>query len=110
MTLQAGEALPCGFMRRAADVSWLSRTSVEDKALAKNVQLTDEELDLIQRLAKAENPDATYDPYAPTVEWFTGKGREMATPLTSAPEPKRRFIPSKWEHKKACYIVVFQHN
>lgn len=83
---------------------------MEDKALAKNVQLTDEELDLIQRLAKAENPDATYDPYAPTVEWFTGKGREMATPLTSAPEPKRRFIPSKWEHKKACYIVVFQHN
>jgi hypothetical protein len=26
-----------------------------------NVQLTDEELDLIQRLAQSENPDAAYD-------------------------------------------------
>jgi len=82
--------------------SW---TSVEDKLLQKNVQLTDQELDLIQRLAKAENPDANYEPYEPTIEWFTGKGKEMATPLTRAPEPKRRFIPSKWEHKKVMKIV-----
>ena len=73
---------------------------MEDKLLHKNVQLTDEELELVQRLARAENPDAAFDPYEPTIEWFTGKGKEMAMPLSHAPEPKRRFIPSKWEHKK----------
>lgn len=36
-------------------------TSVENKAMQANVQLTDEELDLIQRLAQGENPDASYD-------------------------------------------------
>lgn len=79
-----------------------ARTSVEDKLLHKNVQLTDEELELVQRLARAENPDAAFDPYEPTIEWFTGKGKEMVMPLSHAPEPKRRFIPSKWEHKKVC--------
>lgn len=79
---------------------------MEDKLNGKNVQLTTEELDLIQRLAKAENPDATYDPYEPTIEWFTGKGKEMTMPLTSAPEPKRRFIPSKWEHKKVRQLAL----
>ena len=83
--------------------------------MGKNVQLTIEELELIQRLAKAENPDATFDPYAPTIEWFTGKGREMTMPLTSRPEPKSRFIPSKWEHKKVgkickcCSSILLTH-
>lgn len=80
-------------------------TSVEDKLLHKNVQLTDAELELIHKLAKAENPDAEFDPYEPMVEFFTGKGKEMTMPLSAAPEPKRRFIPSKWEHKKVMKIV-----
>ena len=80
---------------------------MEDKLLHKNVQLTDEELELVQRLARAENPDAAFDPYEPTIEWFTGKGKEMAMPLSHAPEPKRRFIPSKWEHKKVCGLACF---
>lgn len=29
--------------------------------MQQNVQLTDEELDLIHRLARSENPDASYD-------------------------------------------------
>jgi ribosome biogenesis protein ERB1 len=80
--------------------------TVEDKLGGKSVQLSQEELELISRLAKAENPDATYDPYEPTIEWFTGKGKEMKMPLTSAPEPKRRFIPSKWEHKKVSMSLT----
>lgn len=82
--------------------------------MQQNVQLTDEELDLIHRLAKSENPDASYDrmslrlfnftladhdtAYAPTIEYFSSK--VMDTPLSGRPEPKRRFVPSKWEHKK----------
>ena len=94
------------FMPYLAEQSTFYRTSVEDKLLQKNVQLTDEELDLVQRLAKAENPDANYNPYEDTVEWFTGKGKEMMMPLSQAPEPKRRFIPSKWEHKKVGQILT----
>lgn len=77
--------------------SW---TSAEDKLLQQQVQLTDRELDIIRRLERAENPDAGYDPYQDTIEWFTGQGNERVMPLSGAPEPKRRFVPSKWEHKK----------
>ncbi|WVQ69819.1 ribosome biogenesis protein ERB1 [Kwoniella botswanensis] len=80
-------------------------TSAEDKLLQQSVQLTDKELDIIRRLERAENPDADYDPYQPTIEWFTGEGNERVMPLSAAPEPKRRFVPSKWEHKKIMKIV-----
>ena len=80
-------------------------TSVEDKLLQKQVQLTDKELDIIRRLERAENPDADYNQYEPTIEWFTGEGRERAMPLSAAPEPKRRFVPSKWEHMKVCILA-----
>jgi ribosome biogenesis protein ERB1 len=33
-------------------------------------------------------------------EWFTGKGKEEVMPLSAAPEPKRRWVPSKWEKQK----------
>lgn len=63
--------------------------------------LTTEELDIIRRLYANEVPDANYDPYEPMTEWFTGKGKEEIMPLSAAPEPKRRWIPSKWEKQKA---------
>lgn len=82
--------------------SWMS---AQDKLLGKDVKLTDEELDIIRRLQNAEIPDSAYDPYEPTTEWFTGKGMEMIMPLSHRPEPKSRFVPSKWEHKKVMKIV-----
>lgn len=82
--------------------SWMT---AEDKRTGGQVRLTDEELDIIRRLQNSEIPDASYDPYQPTVEWFTGKGMEMQTPMTGRPEPKSRFVPSKWEHKKIMKIV-----
>lgn len=76
------------------------RTSAFDKKAQADKPLTSEELDLIRRLQENENPDAAYDPYEPTVEWFTGKGKEEIMPLSAAPEPKRRWVPSKWEKQK----------
>ncbi|BGP16275.1 hypothetical protein JCM10213_007719 [Rhodosporidiobolus nylandii] len=78
-------------------------TTVRDKLHQKDVPLTEEELELIQRLAKGENPDESYDPYAPTIPYFTSQ--VMETPLSGRPEPKSRFLPSKWEHKKVMKIV-----
>lgn len=72
--------------------------------------LTAEELDLIRRLQENENPDANYDPYAPTVEWFTGKGKEEVMPLSGAPEPKRRWVPSKWEKQKVRLRDAAEHD
>ncbi|KAK2466502.1 hypothetical protein APHAL10511_002144 [Amanita phalloides] len=80
-------------------------TSAFDKNTQTDKPLTAEELDIIRRLYENENPDAKYDPYEPMTEWFTGKGKEEIMPLSGALEPKRRWIPSKWEKKKVMKIV-----
>jgi hypothetical protein len=44
------------------------------------------------------------NPFEPEVDWFT-RDKEIHS-LWQAPEPKRRFMPSKWEEKKcACGSV-----
>jgi ribosome biogenesis protein ERB1 len=68
-----------------------------------DIKLTKEELEIIQRIQLNEYADTNYDPYEPYVDFFTGT--VMQTPLNSAPEPKRRFIPSKWEALKVAKIV-----
>jgi len=74
--------------------------SAHDKLSGQDVRLTDEELDIIQRLQRAEGPE---DVYEPATDWFTQHERTL--PLSARPEPKRRFVPSKWEHKKVMKIV-----
>lgn len=48
----------------------------------------------------------------PYVDWFDFE--DSKHPLSSAPEPKRRFLSSKWEHKKVNtlehYVVIMQDN
>jgi ribosome biogenesis protein ERB1 len=82
------------------------RTSAFDRNLQADKPLSANELDIIRRLYAGENPDEGYDPYEPTVEWFTGKGKEEIMPLSAAPEPKRRFVPSKWEKQKVFDLPV----
>ncbi|PFX35016.1 Ribosome biogenesis protein bop1-B [Stylophora pistillata] len=77
--------------------------TVRDKATMKEVVLSNEELDIIDRLQNSQFPGAGYDPYEPYVDFFTGE--KMIHPLTNAPEPKSRHIPSKWEHKRVVKIV-----
>ncbi|KAL1217867.1 putative ribosome biogenesis protein BOP1 [Cardamine amara subsp. amara] len=67
------------------------------------VELTKEESKIIRRMLKGEAPHADFDPYAPYVDWF--KWDDAIHPLSSAPEPKRRFIPSKWEAKMVVKYV-----
>lgn len=44
---------------------------------------------------------AQVDPYPDEDDWYS---RDVSIhPLQSGPEPKRRFIPSKWEEKKYVY-------
>ncbi len=62
------------------------------------VTLTKEEMQMIRRIRAGEFPHVEVDPHLPENDWFS---RELQLhPLSSAPEPKRRFQPSKWEEKK----------
>lgn len=78
-------------------------TGLLDKNTGKGLNISAEELDLIKRLQRGEQTNDATNPYEDTVEWFTGEKETM--PLSSAPEPKRRFIPSKHEAKKVMKIV-----
>lgn len=78
-------------------------TGLLDQNTGQSLKLSDEELELIRKIQNNENTDGAINPYEPTIEWFTSKTEIM--PLSAAPEPKRRFMPSKHEKKKVMKIV-----
>ncbi|CAK8564285.1 unnamed protein product [Lathyrus sativus] len=67
------------------------------------VELTKDEIKMVRRLLKNGAPHPDFDPYPAYVDWF--KWDDAKHPLSNAPEPKRRFIPSKWEAKKVVQYV-----
>lgn len=78
-------------------------TGLTDLATGKPLELSQEELEVLRRIQTNEVPEEGYDPYQPTIEYFTSKTEIM--PLSAAPEPKRRFVPSKHEAKRVMKIV-----
>ncbi|KAL8992895.1 MAG: hypothetical protein Q9188_007472 [Gyalolechia gomerana] len=78
-------------------------TGLTDPNTGKPLELSGEEMDVLKRIQMNEVPEEGYDPYPATVEYFSGKTETM--PLSAAPEPKRRFVPSKHEAKRVMKIV-----
>ena len=78
-------------------------TGLTDPSTGKPLELSHEELNMLKRIQMNEVPDGEYDPYPATIEYFTGEEEKM--PLSAAPEPKRRFVPSKQEAKRVMKIV-----
>lgn len=78
-------------------------TGLTDPATGKPLELSQQELELIRKVQMNEIPGEGYDPYEPLVEWFSSKTEIM--PLSAAPEPKRRFVPSKHEAKRVMKLV-----
>lgn len=78
-------------------------TGLTDPATGKPLQLSKEELEVLRHVTRNEVPADGYDPYPDMVTWFTDK--EEVMPLSAAPEPKRRFIPSKHEAKRVMKLV-----
>ncbi|TGZ85426.1 BOP1NT-domain-containing protein [Ascodesmis nigricans] len=78
-------------------------TGMLDKNTGGDLKLTQKELEILRKIQMDEVAQDGYDPYAPTIEYFTSKTEVM--PLSAAPEPKRRFIPSKHEQKRIMKIV-----
>ena len=78
-------------------------TGLTDPATGKPLELNEEQLDVLKRISKNETAGEGYDPYPDTIEYFTSKVEPM--PLSRAPEPKRRFVPSKHEMKRVLKLV-----
>lgn len=78
-------------------------TGLTDPNTGKPLNLTAEELEVLKRVTRNEVAEDGYDPYPDMVEYFSGKLEVM--PLSAAPEPKRRFVPSKHEAKRVMKIV-----
>ncbi|XP_020580483.1 ribosome biogenesis protein BOP1 homolog [Phalaenopsis equestris] len=76
---------------------------IYDEYNDEEVELTKKDFKLIKRLLTGSTPHAEVDPYAPYVDWFDWE--DKGHPLSNAPEPKRRFIPSKWEQKKVVQYI-----
>ncbi|XP_010471161.1 PREDICTED: ribosome biogenesis protein BOP1 homolog [Camelina sativa] len=76
---------------------------IYDEYNDEEVEVTKEEIYPIRRILKAAAPHADFDPCPPYVDWF--KWHDAKHPLSSAPEPKRRRIRSKWEAKIIVKIV-----
>ncbi|KAL2473800.1 Transducin/WD40 repeat-like superfamily protein [Forsythia ovata] len=76
---------------------------IYDEYNDEEVELTKEDTKLIRRLLEGKAPHADFDPYEPYVDFFAWD--DSKHPLSNAPEPKRRFIPSKWESKKVLELV-----
>lgn len=80
-------------------------TGLTDPETGRPMVLNREELETLKKLTRSEAPGEGYDPYPDMVEWFTGPGKEEVMPLSAAPEPKRRFVPSMHEHKRVMKMV-----
>jgi ribosome biogenesis protein ERB1 len=78
-------------------------TGLTDPQTGKPLNLTDEELQVLKKLTRNEVVEDGYDPYPEMVAYFSGHQEIM--PLSAAPEPKRRFIPSKHEAKRVMKLV-----
>jgi len=77
--------------------------SVFNEIEGKNVVLTAADLKMIKRIQEQKYPDESFNPHPDSVDFFTYK--KEIHPISSAPEPKSRFTPSKWEAKKIMKIV-----
>jgi ribosome biogenesis protein ERB1 len=78
-------------------------TGLTDPSTGKPLQLSQDELEVLKKITRNEVAEDGYDPYPEMIEYFSSKTEVM--PLSSAPEPKRRFVPSKWEAKRVMKIV-----
>ncbi|KAH7376062.1 eukaryotic ribosome biogenesis protein [Plectosphaerella cucumerina] len=78
-------------------------TGLTDPETGKPLNLTQDQLELLRRVQMNELPEEGHDPYPDLVEWFSSVEEKM--PLSAAPEPKRRFVPSKHEAKRIAKLV-----
>jgi ribosome biogenesis protein ERB1 len=80
-----------------------ARRTVYDMYNNREVVLTEREMEMIRRMQAGAFAHAEHDDTPDYVDHFSSQMEVM--PLSAAPEPKRRFVPSKWEMMKVMKIV-----
>ncbi|KAK0617910.1 NUC169 domain-containing protein [Bombardia bombarda] len=78
-------------------------TGLTDINTGNPLNLSEDELELVRRVQMGLVPTDLHEPYPDMVEYFTSIEEKM--PLSAAPEPKRRFLPSKNEAKQVMKLV-----
>ncbi|CAM9101342.1 unnamed protein product [Phaeothamnion confervicola] len=69
----------------------------------REIELTRRDLELVRRIQSGAFPHPEFEAYPDYVDYATHEKEVM--PLGAADEPKRRFVPSKWEMMKVHKIV-----
>ena len=77
--------------------------TIYDEANDEDVTLTVDEVRMVRAIREGRFPHVAVDPFEPEDDWCS-RVREIH-PLNAAPEPKRRFAPSKWEEKAVVKLV-----
>ncbi|KAG2483393.1 hypothetical protein HYH03_017745 [Edaphochlamys debaryana] len=67
------------------------------------ITLSREELAMVMRIRKGQFPHVEVNPFEPYNDYFSREREVM--PIVDRPEPKSRFVPSKWEEKKIIKLV-----
>jgi ribosome biogenesis protein ERB1 len=83
--------------------SALGWRTVYDAYNDEEVVLSKEEMKMIQNIRSGRFSHLDVNPFPDENDWFSRHQESM--PLSAAPEPKRRFTPSKWEEKKIVKLV-----
>lgn len=77
--------------------------TVYDEYNDEEIVLSKDEIKMLMRIRRGQFPHMEVDPFP---DYYDITNDEVeATPLTNMPEPKSRFIPSKWEEKKIVKLV-----
>ncbi|NXH21845.1 BOP1 protein, partial [Bucco capensis] len=77
--------------------------TVQDKQTGAELKLTEEQLELVQRLQRGMFGDVHFNPYEPAVDFFSHE--VLIHPVTNRPAHKRSFIPSLTEKEKVSKLV-----
>ncbi|WCJ25466.1 hypothetical protein M5689_007350 [Euphorbia peplus] len=75
---------------------------VFDEYNQEEITLTKEERKILLNIVKGKAPHPDFDHHPAYIDWVEPHGKH---PLSNAPEPKGRFIPSKWEAKKVVRLI-----
>lgn len=81
----------------------LALTAWAGRVMLRTTKATPSAVSLVTPVCKCRAPSChtcvtQVNPYEPYLDYYSGD--VDPTPLLNAPEPKRRFIPSKWEEQK----------
>ncbi|PNW76993.1 hypothetical protein CHLRE_10g417950v5 [Chlamydomonas reinhardtii] len=69
------------------------------------VTLSKEELAMVMRIRAGQFPHLEVNPHETEHTWFTDPRDAEVMPIVDRPEPKSRFVPSKWEEQKIVKLV-----